>query len=423
MKKKKILAWILSISMIVCVIPTFSLSAFADDGYSVIVGGTTLTSEKQADNTWSVIYASVEDGNVTITTTPPSDSYIKLEVETATVNNDDEPTTINKATVTVKGAQISTNGNGIYTDEGYLTVIGEYGEDGTTKSSIICNATDPETNTTAIRCNTQLTIKGVWGEISADTGLTARGSVIIDKNADMGAVSGTNYGIYSGTGGQIEIAGNVNIITGTNNRGIMGNDVKISGAVKTITGAICGIDSTMSVSISKADCSITATGEAIDGILGSGFGIHTKTLSVSDNAIVDTNGILAKNTKYNCCIVYDGNNGEVYGLVELDYAEYTPPAGKTLTNNGIIHFPNTRLWNDLLGNRLPDYLMIFENGIKTKINGVVLFEIRTLTLICTILTSIIRIALTNQYIFYFGAVIPLTIFIFFAFVKNNKRYE
>ena len=44
---------------------------------------------------------------------------------------------------------------------------------------------------------------------------------------------------------------------------------------------------------------------------------------------------LAKNTKYNCCIVYDGNNGEVYGLVELDYAEYTPPAGKTLTNNGI----------------------------------------------------------------------------------------
>lgn len=58
-----------------------------------------------------------------------------------------------------------------------------------------------------------------------------------------------------------------------------------------------------------------------------------------------------------------------------------------------------------------------------QINGVVLVEIRTLTLICTILTSIIRIALTNQYIFYFGAVIPLTIFIFFAFVKNNKRYE
>ena len=58
-----------------------------------------------------------------------------------------------------------------------------------------------------------------------------------------------------------------------------------------------------------------------------------------------------------------------------------------------------------------------------QINGVVLFEIRTLTFICAILTGILRIALTNQYIFYFCAVIPLTIFIFFAFVKNNKRYE
>lgn len=50
-----------------------------------------------------------------------------------------------------------------------------------------------------------------------------------------------------------------------------------------------------------------------------------------------------------------------------------------------------------------------------QINGVVLSEIRTLTLICK--------ALTNQYIFYFGAIIPLTIFIFLAFVKDNKRYE
>ena len=58
-----------------------------------------------------------------------------------------------------------------------------------------------------------------------------------------------------------------------------------------------------------------------------------------------------------------------------------------------------------------------------QINGIVLFEIRILTLICAILTGILRIALTNQYIFYFCAVIPLTIFIFFAFLKNNKRYE
>ena len=50
-----------------------------------------------------------------------------------------------------------------------------------------------------------------------------------------------------------------------------------------------------------------------------------------------------------------------------------------------------------------------------QIKGVVLAEIGIITLICK--------ALTNQYIFYFGAIIPLTIFIFFAFVKNNKRYE
>lgn len=51
-----------------------------------------------------------------------------------------------------------------------------------------------------------------------------------------------------------------------------------------------------------------------------------------------------------------------------------------------------------------------------QINGVVQGKIHSLTLICTLLM--------NKYIFYFGAVLPLTIFIFFSFVKANlKRFD
>lgn len=51
-----------------------------------------------------------------------------------------------------------------------------------------------------------------------------------------------------------------------------------------------------------------------------------------------------------------------------------------------------------------------------QINGVVIGK--------SYLLSTITTALTNQYIFYFGAIIPLTIFIFFIFVRtNNKKFE
>ena len=48
-----------------------------------------------------------------------------------------------------------------------------------------------------------------------------------------------------------------------------------------------------------------------------------------------------------------------------------------------------------------------------QINGVVLGRL-------IVLTAITK-ALTNKYIFYFCGIIPLTIFVFFAFVKTNNR--
>lgn len=50
-----------------------------------------------------------------------------------------------------------------------------------------------------------------------------------------------------------------------------------------------------------------------------------------------------------------------------------------------------------------------------QINGVVKGKLHIITAICNLVT--------NQYIFYFCGIIPLTIFIFFAFVKGNTRYE
>lgn len=47
----------------------------------------------------------------------------------------------------------------------------------------------------------------------------------------------------------------------------------------------------------------------------------------------------------------------------------------------------------------------------SQINGVVQFKMPILTLICTLLN--------NKYIFYFGAVLPLTLYIFFRVFKAN----
>lgn len=67
-----------------------------------------------------------------------------------------------------------------------------------------------------------------------------------------------------------------------------------------------------------------------------------------------------------------------------------------------------------IANNLEDPVVYAE-----QINGVVLGEMHLLTAI--------TIALSNQYIFYFCGIIPLTIFVFMAFVKTNvkkfKEYE
>lgn len=50
-----------------------------------------------------------------------------------------------------------------------------------------------------------------------------------------------------------------------------------------------------------------------------------------------------------------------------------------------------------------------------QINGVVQGKLHIITTICSLLT--------NQYIFYFAGIIPLTLFIFFSFVRGKERFE
>lgn len=50
-----------------------------------------------------------------------------------------------------------------------------------------------------------------------------------------------------------------------------------------------------------------------------------------------------------------------------------------------------------------------------QINGIVLGKLHIVTAICTLLN--------NQYIFYFAGILPLTLLIFFSFVRRNSRYE
>lgn len=48
-----------------------------------------------------------------------------------------------------------------------------------------------------------------------------------------------------------------------------------------------------------------------------------------------------------------------------------------------------------------------------QINGTVLCKIRSLTLICTLLN--------NTYVFYFGAIVPLTFIVFFVFLRKSIK--
>lgn len=50
-----------------------------------------------------------------------------------------------------------------------------------------------------------------------------------------------------------------------------------------------------------------------------------------------------------------------------------------------------------------------------QINGIVLGKLYLVTKICTLLN--------NTYVFYFLGILPLTLFVFFSFVRRNSRYE
>lgn len=63
-----------------------------------------------------------------------------------------------------------------------------------------------------------------------------------------------------------------------------------------------------------------------------------------------------------------------------------------------------------VANNAPDPVVYGEN-----INGVVQGKLHIVTEICSLLT--------NQYILYFCGIIPLTLIIFFAFVRGKERFE
>ena len=50
-----------------------------------------------------------------------------------------------------------------------------------------------------------------------------------------------------------------------------------------------------------------------------------------------------------------------------------------------------------------------------QINGVVQCKLHIVTAICSLVS--------NQYIFYFAGILPLTLFVFFSFVRGKQKYE
>lgn len=100
-------------------------------------------------------------------------------------------------------------------------------------------------------------------------------------------------------------------------------------------------------------------------------------------------------------ITYQGISGTVNGILVthrvIDIQEV----------NGIKEFHTQGIANNL------EDPIVYEE----QINGVVQCKLHVLTWICMLLN--------NKYIFYFGAVLPLTIYIFFKVLKGNyeKRFE
>ena len=100
-------------------------------------------------------------------------------------------------------------------------------------------------------------------------------------------------------------------------------------------------------------------------------------------------------------VTYQGKDGSFKGLTVthsvIDIQEV----------NGVKEFHTKGIANNL------EDPVVYEE----QINGVVQCKLYILTWICTLLN--------NKYIFYFGAVLPLTIYIFFKVLKGNyeKRFE
>lgn len=200
------------------------------------------------------------------------------------------------------------------------------------------------------------TITGNYGiflnaEIDASSyGTNATLTITGENNGSLG-VSGSDHGIYvkSGTGNASINIKNVAVTSSTNGNSAAGVYVMSS---STATNS-------PNISLSVDGGSLTASGgESSDGIqfyVGSSQATGATTrLTISDNAIVRAeNGIKAYHvdepTPSGTGIVFDGNQGTVYGSVTLDESltinqgeTLTIPEGSTLntnnnlTNNGTI---------------------------------------------------------------------------------------
>ena len=310
-----------------------------------LLPATALAADNDKPNILYVGNQNVRNGENTTYWTTNDSGGLTLSNEKDTWNVKYNPGT---ATLTLNEAKISGSYN-------------EYNNPFTAGIYALCSKGNPVSLT--IELIGENTITGTFGiflnaEINASSYGTDASLTITSENNGSLQVSGLNYGIYvkSGTGDASLNINDASVVAKTTTQ-------TYSGYAGVYVQSGASVTNSPNISLSVDGGSLTASAsEGNDGIqfyVGSSEATGaTTSLTVSDNAIVDakTGGIKASDPNPNDLsdqivvgpgtgtsggIVFDGNEGTVYGDVELqedleigEGESLTIPEGSTLNTNG-----------------------------------------------------------------------------------------
>ncbi len=319
--KKRILSLLCVLALCLGLLPATALAA-APIGQVLYVGGVQISS--------TGYWTTDSDGNVTASTAgdTPTDNYIHYDAENnvLTLHN----ATIKKGLDYNESIQGGTNING--------SAIGVFNQNGDAELTITLEGT-----------NTIAEVgKGIF--VLASSASTGSSNLTIQGDGSLNA-SASQTGIW------VQSNSNNAALCVENAEVTASSDVAFKNGV--LVQAKDGSDVSLTVNGGSLTASVNANiwFQFGSGVSGSG----TPTVTVSNNAIVRANGVIANNSstsiqyrtgnEENGGIVFDGSAGTVYGSVTLqddleiksgetltigDGASLTVPDGKTLTNNGTV---------------------------------------------------------------------------------------